>query len=95
MMHATDESHYESNMQKGEIVMKAEVVLKVSPAELQVLKRALFVYGEVLRRNNSVCRDILSWTEERYGTSLTASLPIPMAQAVSKTLNEFRSIGQH
>lgn len=61
--------------------------LKVSPTELQILKQALFVYGEVLRRDTEANRYILECMEDHYGSGLEANLPTSMPDAVYKTLN--------
>lgn len=66
---------------------KAEVTLKVSPTELQIFKQALFTYELVLRVDSDSIRKLVSRTEEQYGLDLECRLPIPMRQAVLKTLN--------
>lgn len=67
--------------------MKAEVTIKVSPTELQILKQALFVYEHVLKSCGDLTnRRTLSLVEERYGDNLT-DLPISLQIAVRKVRN--------
>lgn len=67
---------------------KAEVTLKLSPTELDVIRRSLFAYGEVLRlpaesRVAGVQRRVL----DRYGTDLADILPTELEVAVRKVIN--------
>lgn len=62
--------------------MAAEVVLRLSPTALEVIKRSLFAYEAMLELGvHSVLRDKI---KSRYGTALEDDLPGPLSQAVKK-----------
>lgn len=62
--------------------MAVEVVLRLSPTALEIIKRSLFAYEAMLELGvHSVLRDKI---KGRYGTALEDDLPKPFCQAVKK-----------
>ncbi len=67
---------------------KAEVTLKLSPTELDVIRQSLFAYEEVLRLPvKSTVAKVQVRVLERYGTGLTDILPTELRVAVRKVIN--------
>lgn len=62
--------------------MAVEVVLRLSPTALEIIKQSLFAYEEMLELGvHSVLRDKI---KDRYGTALEDDLPGPFSQTVKK-----------
>ena len=65
--------------------MQAEVILKMSPTELEIHRRALYAYEQVLKIAPELpVTHILRRVGEAYGTLLERSLPGELREAVKK-----------